>query len=155
MARAETADYDEYVLEVEFDPDGSPGTFSTICGLTDVTGNHTSNMETSEIPDCDDEGLPFAIARAVRSQEVTISATGVWARQSNHRVMSWWRSATTLNTRLRNANAEANGAVDDIYGETGPAFLVSVSNSRTKGQKVTAEVEIQFDGLPDTETVTA
>jgi len=27
-------------------------------------------------------------------------------------------------------------------------LLVSLNNSRTKGQKVTAEIELQFDGLP-------
>ena len=146
--RAKTAKYEEFILEVEFDPDGSPGTFNSICGLIDVTINRTSNTDTTEIPDCDDESLPMAIERAIRSQEVTITATGVWALQSDRKMDDWWRSGKALNTRLRNAKAEADGEAGDVTAETGPALLVNKSNGRTKGQKVTAEIEIQFDGVP-------
>ena len=155
MARAATAKFEEFVLEVELDPTGDAGTYTAICGITDITINRTSNIDTTEVPDCDDESLPHSIERAVRSQEVTISGTGVWARGSHQAMMEWWRSGSTLSTRLRNTNVEDNGATDDIYGETGPALLVSLNNSRTKGQKVTAEIEIQFDGVPTTETVPA
>lgn len=149
MARAKTAKYEQMILEVEFDPVANAGNFSTICGLVDVTMNRTSNVDTTEVPDCDDESLPMAIERAVRSQEVTISATGVWALTSNPKLDAWWRSGTTLNTRLRNTRAEDDGLTGDPTAETGPALLVSINNARTKGQKVTAEVEIQFDGVPD------
>lgn len=148
MARAATAKFEEFILEVEFDPAGSAGTYTAICGITDVTINRTSNVDTSEIPDCDDESLPLSIERQVRSQEVTVSGTGVWARGSAQNVMTWWRSGATLNARLRNTNVETNGTVGDIFEESGPAILVSLNNSRTKGQKVTAEIEIQFDGVP-------
>lgn len=151
MARAQTAKYEEFILEVEITPGG--GTYETLCGLTDVQINRSSNIDTTEVPDCDDESLPLSIERAVRSQEVTISATGVWAADSNQTLLDWWRSGTTLSTRLRNAYVENNGTSGDISAETGPAILVSLNNSRTKGQKVTAEVEIQFDGVPTTEAV--
>lgn len=151
MARAQTAKFEEFLLEVEW-TDGTD-TYTAVAGLTDVSINRTSNVDTSEIPDVDDESLPLSIERQVRSQEVTVSATGVWARQSNQDLMAWWRSGTTLNARLRNANVEDNGTSGDIYEESGPALLVSLNNSRTKGQKVTAEVEIQFDGVPATAAV--
>ena len=150
MARAKTAKYEEFVLEVEFDPDGNAGTFENICGLIDVTINRTSNIDTTEVPDCDDESLPMAIERAIRSQEVTISATGVWALGSSSKLDDWWRAGKVLNTRLRNAKVEDEGVAGDVTAETGPALLVNMSNGRTKGQKVTAELEIQFDGVPTT-----
>lgn len=145
MARANTAKYEEFLLEIDILEDGS---FSTLCGLTDVTINRTSNIDTTEVPDCDDESLPLAIERAVRSQEVSISATGVWALGSSGAMMDWWYSGGTKPTRLRNAKIETEGATGDTSAETGPALLVTLNNSRTKGQKVTAEVEIQFDGVP-------
>lgn len=148
MARADTAKYEEYILEIEADPVGAAGTYSLLCGLTDVEISRTSNVDTTEVPDCDDESLPFSIERAIRSQEVTISGTGVWALGSNKEMSDWWYSGATLNTRMRNAKAETEGAVGDPFAETGPALLVTLSNSRTKGQKVTASIEIQFDGLP-------
>lgn len=146
MARAQTAKFEEFVLEVEFTP--SSGTYSPVAGITDVSISRTSNVDTSEIMDVDDESLPLSLERQVRSQEVTMSGTGVWALQSHQDMMTWWRSGSTLNTRLRNAKVEADGEVGDYYQESGPAILVSLNNSRTKGQKVSAEIEIQFDGVP-------
>lgn len=153
MARAVTAKFEEMILEVEMTP-GS-GTYAAICGLTDVTINRTSNIDTSEIPDCDDESLPLALERQVRSQEVTVSATGVWALQSSETVLDWWYSGSTRNIRIRNAKAENDGDSGDTYAEEGPALLASVNNSRTKGQKVSAEIEIQFDGVPTRAVVDA
>lgn len=140
MARAQTEKYEEMILEVE----DSSGTFTAICGLVDVTINRTSNVDTSEVPDCDDESLPMALERQVRSQEVTISASGVWAATSQGMLKTWWASGATKNVQLRDAAA----LVGDPAVESGPALLTTLNNGRTKGQKVTAEIEIQFDGVP-------
>lgn len=145
MARATTAKYEEFILEVETD---TPGMYAAICGLIDVSINRTSNVDTAEIPDCDDESLPLSLERQVRSQEVTISGTGVWALQSNEMMLDWWYSGAAKNIRLRNAKAEADGEEGTPFAESGPALLATLNNSRTKGQKVTAEIEIQFDGVP-------
>jgi hypothetical protein len=146
MARATTAKYEELILEVETTPES--GTYAALCGLTDVTINRASNIDTTEVPDCDDESLPVSLERAVRSQEVTISGSGVWALQSHETMMDWWYEGSTRNIRLRNAKVENDGTTGDTELESGPALLVNLNNSRTKGQKVTAEVEIQFDGVP-------
>ncbi|MDJ1463331.1 phage tail tube protein [Nitratireductor sp. GZWM139] len=143
---AVTAKFEQMILEIETTPES--GTYAALCGLTDVTINRTSNIDTTEVPNCNDESLPLSIERAVRSQEVTISATGVWALQSHETIMGWWYGGSTLNIRLRNAKVEADGATGDTETEAGPALLVSLNNSRTKGQKVTAELEINFDGVP-------
>ena len=41
-----------------------------------------------------------------------------------------------------------NALVGNTEYESGMAFLSSYNNQRTKGQKVTAALEIQFDGTP-------
>lgn len=153
MAYATTASYDKLVLEVEFDPTGSPDTYTKICGIMGVTITRTSNIETSEVPDCDDETKPFENKREVRSIEVSVSGTGVWARESHQNLMSWFYGGTSLNARLRNTDAEDNGTTGDIYAEVGPAILASLNNERQKGSQVTAEIELQFDGAPTRETV--
>lgn len=140
MARAVTEKYEEMILEVE----DSSGVFTPICGLVDVTINRTSNIDTSEVPDCDDESLPMALERQVRSQEVTISASGVWAQSSQGMMKTWWASGATKNIQLRDVAASSG----DPAIESGPALLTQLNNSRTKGQKVTTEIEIQFDGVP-------
>ena len=152
MAKATTAKFEELILEFETD---TPGSYAPICGLIDVTINRTSNVDTAEVPDCDDESLPLSLEKQVRSQEVTISATGVWALQSNKTMLEWWYSGATKNIRVRNAKAENDGSQGEPYAESGPALLASLNNSRTKGQAVMAEIEIQFDGLPTVTDVSA
>ncbi|MVA98844.1 hypothetical protein GN330_16475 [Nitratireductor sp. CAU 1489] len=148
MARATTAKFEELIVEVEFDPVGASGTYTAVCGMIQATITRTSNIDTSEIPYCDNEGLPLAIEREVRSQEVSISGTGVWALQSHEKMLDWWYGGSTLNVRVRNAKVVADGSTGDTTIESGPALLASLSNSREKGQRVTAEIEIQFDGVP-------
>lgn len=141
MAVAVTEKFEEMVLEIET---AVPGTYTKICGLTDVEITRASNIDTVEIPDCDDESLPHSIEKQVRSIEVTISASGVWAQQSWGLMSDWFYSGSTKNIRVRNTKALSG----DLETEAGPALLASLKNSRTKGQKVTASVEIQFDGTP-------
>ena len=142
MARAVTEKFEEMILDVEWTADS--GIYSPICGLIDVTITRTSNIDSAEIPDCDDESLPLSIEKQVRSQEVTVSASGSWARSSQSLLKEWWRSGATKNVRIRDTAA----ATGDIEIESGPALLATLTNSRTKGQKVTAEIELQFDGVP-------
>ena len=141
MARAQTANFHQMVVEVETE---TPGTYGRLCGLTSRGMNRQSNMSTSEVPDCDDESLPAAVERAVQSQEVTISGSGVWAAQSHETMLDWWYSGATKKVRVQHVNA----AVGDTEYETGNAYLVSISNQAERGQKVTAEISIEFDGLP-------
>jgi hypothetical protein len=142
MARAVTENFHEMVLEVETTP-GS-GTYAKLCGLTSRTINRTSNMQTSEIPDCDDESLPASVERAVQSQEVTVSGTGTWAAQSHGTMIDWWASGATKKIRIGHLKAEPG----DTEYETGPAYLTQLNNTAERGQKVTAEIQIEFDGLP-------
>lgn len=141
MAAPLTERFEQLTLEVS--EDGT--TWTKLCGLVGVTVNRSTSFETSEVPaDCDDESLPLAVERAARSQEVTVSADGVWAAQSHETMMDWWYSGATKQARIGNQAALAG----DTQYEMGPAFLSSLGQSRTKGQKVTANIEIAFDGTP-------
>lgn len=142
MAKATTERFQELVLQVE-DPQNQ-GTFIAICGLVDVEITRSANIDTAEVPDCGDESLPLSLEKEVRSIEVSVSGTGVWAQESWGYLNEWFYSSAPINIRLQNANA----AVGDTEFEEGAALLANLSNSRTKGQKVQASLEIQFDGTP-------
>lgn len=144
MAKAVTEKYEEMILDVEVDPIGAPGVYTSLCGVTDVTITRTSKVDETEVPDCDDESLPVSIEKAVRSQDVTVDGTGVWAQSSHGEMIAWWYSGKTKNIRLRNTKA----ATGDILSESGPALLITVTDKRTKGQKVTRDINIAFDGVP-------
>lgn len=140
MAVATTESFDEMVLETS--EDGS--TWAKICGMVDVTITRTANMDTAEVPDCDDESLPLSLERSVRSVDISISATGVWARESQDLLKTWFYSSASKRVRIMDVAA----AIGDIEIESGFAYLTSLTNTRTKGQKVSAQIEIMFDGTP-------
>lgn len=141
MARATTQSFDQMVLEVET---AVPGTFAKICGMVGVTITRTANIEETEIPDCDDESLPHDVDAEVRSVVVTISGTGVWARSSQDMLKTWVYSGAAKTIRLRDMAA----AVGEAEVEAGPALLTTLTNTRAKGQKVTAEIELRLKGVP-------
>ncbi|MCG7507061.1 phage tail tube protein [Mesorhizobium retamae] len=142
MAKAVTEKFEELILDIETAP-GS-GIYAPVCGLIDCTITRTANVDTAEVPDCADESLPLSVERQVRSIEVTVSGTGVWARESQDMLKQWFYSSATKNIRVRDT-AAASG---DAEIESGPALLTTLTNTRTKGQKVSCEIELAFDGQP-------
>jgi Phage tail tube protein len=142
MTAAVTEKFEELVLEAE-DLDNS-GVYIKLCGLVDVTITRAATVDTDEIPDCSDESLPLSVERQVRSIDVTISGTGVWAQQSHGYLMDWFYSSATREIRVQNAKA----SVGDTEYESGPALITKLESGRTKGKKVTASLDIQFDGTP-------
>jgi len=146
MAEATTAEFHELVLEVEFDPVGDAGSYTRVCGITDLNINRTNNTDTAEVPDCADESKPHHIKRSVRSQDVTISGTGVWALSSHQDMMDWFATGKTLNVRVTNAKVTASGASGDTETETIPMILSTLNNARTKGQVVSAEISLEQNG---------
>lgn len=141
MALAITAKYEEMVLEVET---AVPGTYVNLCGMIDITISRESTIDTAEVPDCTDESLPLSIEKQVRSIEVKVSATGVWAQTSHEMVLDWFYSSGPKNCRVRNTKA----ATGDTETEAGPVLIAKLGNSRTKGKKVSAEIELEFSGTP-------
>lgn len=145
MAAPVLEEFEEMVLEVEFDPDGSPGTYTKICGLIGVRINRSANVDTSETPaDCDDESLPLSVTRSVRSIDVTASGTGFWARGSQGKLKTWFYSGAPLNARL----VDVAAASGDIGTESGPCLLTQLNNAREKGQQVSADIELTFKSTP-------
>ncbi|MTH61444.1 phage tail tube protein [Paracoccus litorisediminis] len=136
-----TEKFEQMTLEIT--DDGTA--WRKICGLVGVTITRTAAFDTSEVPaDCDDESLPLKVERAIRTIEVSVSAEGVWAQQSHEDIQDWFYSGQTMDIRVGHQNA----ATGDTQYEMGPALLTTLTNQRTKGQKVSASLEIQFDGTP-------
>lgn len=140
MAKAITEKFEQLVLRHEV----TPGTFSRLCGLVGVTVTRTAEVDTVEVPDCDDESLPLSVEKSVRSMTVSISAEGVWAQQSHEVMMDWLYSGAAKNVQIENANA----AVGDTQFETAPGLLTELTHSREKGQVVQASIQIELVGTP-------
>lgn len=141
MAKASTSTFAQYVLEVET---ATAGTWASICGLTSRNITRQSNITSTSVPDCDDESLPASVEKDVESASVTVSASGVFAKEAAEMLSDWWYSAGRKNVRIHHMNA----AVGDTEFETGPALLASFNTGATRGQKVSLDISIEFDGLP-------
>lgn len=143
MAEPVTSEFKDLVLELETTP-GS-GTYTKICGLTSRGVNRQSNINSNEVPgDCSDESVPSVIKKAVQSQEVTVEGSGMWAQQSHELMMDWWYGGQEKNIRIQHVNA----ASGDTEYESGPAILSQLNNAVEKGAFVTAEISVEFNGLP-------
>lgn len=142
MATPITEKFEQMVLEIS----DNGTTWTKICGMVGVTVTRSAQFDSTEVPaDCDDESLPLRVEKAIRTVEVSVSADGVWAQQSHGEMMDWFYSGASKQVRIGNLNA----AVGDTEYESGPAFISTLTNQRTKGQKVTANLELNFDGTPN------
>ncbi|SMO78745.1 phage tail tube protein [Paracoccus laeviglucosivorans] len=143
MAAPITERFEQMTLEVATNEGGTEWT--KLCGLVGVTITRTATWDTSEVPaDCDDESQPMRQERDFRSLQVSISADGVWAQQSNDIMLDWFYNGERKLIRLGHQNA----AVAATQYERGPAIMTTLTNQRTKGQKVTASIQLEFDGTP-------
>ncbi|MGA0615324.1 phage tail tube protein [Paracoccus sp. KR1-242] len=143
MAKPITEKFEQMTLEVATDETGT--TWAKVCGLVGVTITRTATWDSTETPgDCDNEALPMDVEREFRSLQVSVSADGVWAQQSNDMMLDWFYNGERKTIRLGNQNA----AVGDTQYESGPAIMTTLTNQRSKGQKVTASIQLEFDGKP-------
>lgn len=137
-----TENFEEMVLEISTD-DGT--TWQRICGIVGVTVTRQAQTDSSEVPaDCDDESLPLSVTKKLRAIDVSLSGEGVFAAQSAGTLKSWFYGEISAHARVHDANA----AVGDIQYEHGPAILTQFTNQRTKGQVVTASIQIDFETTP-------
>ena len=141
MAAPVTEKFEQMRLEVS--ENGT--TWAMLCGLVGVTISRTAQFDSTEVPaDCADESLPLRVEKAIRTVEVSVSADGVWERSAHETVLDWFYSGASKYMRLGHLNVLPG----NTEYESGMAFLSSYNNQRTKGQKVTAALEFQFDGTP-------
>jgi predicted secreted protein len=140
---ATTARFHEMALHLET---ATPGTYAAICGLIGVTFTFTSETADAQIPNCTNEALPHEIVREVISTDWSCSATGVWARESHERLLQLALTGAIVNARFIYTAA----AVGDVEFITGPAILTSLSHSREKGQRVSAELQFVKAGAVTT-----
>ncbi len=142
MARPTTEKFSEFQILVG--DGGSPETFAVVCGLTSKGIQRSANVNSVVVPDCESEDAPAFEEKAVNSLSISVSGSGVWAAENHGTFMAWFYSGLPKNIRVRNVQADSG----DTEYEEGPALLTQLNNSVERGQKVTAEISIEFDGQP-------
>ena len=135
MSLATTMRFHEMALHLET---ATPGTFTPICGLVGSEFTFTNETAEAQIPNCVNEALPHEIVREVVSTDWSVSASGVWSRESHERLYQWYATGAIINVRFIYQAA----AVGDVEFITGPAILTSLTHAREKGQRVSAALNI-------------
>lgn len=119
-----------------------PGTFVAPCGLTERSLTLSKETNDTNIPDCTDEDAASWVGRDVVSKSASISGNGVMAKESHPR----WRAAYEANTPVL-CRVEVAGLAAAGGGYwSGNFHLTSFVIGAERGQRVTAEIEMQSDG---------
>lgn len=142
MTAPTTAKFEHLAIQVET---AVPGTYAILCGVKGFNISREAQVNTVETPaDCTDESLPFQRERDVQALDFKVEGEAVWARQNHQIMLDWFYSGATKNIRVLHGNV----ASGDTEYEAGKALLTKLNHSREKGQKITAQISIEFDGTP-------
>lgn len=136
--------YEELV--VEFSEDGGE-TWARNCVIMGAEVSRTTSVSESEVvQDCADESLPNINLVSAQALSVTVSGTGNWTQGGYNKLLAKFYAgdSQTLLARIGNLGA----APGEIEYEQGPVVITSLGQSRTKGQVVTASVELRFSETP-------
>lgn len=134
MALATTAAYSQLVIETS--EDGT--TWTKICGMMNARVSYETQVDEDEIPDCNDESLPFTRVRSVRNIGMTVTGEGKWAQESHETMLQWWLTSELKRFRIGYLNA----AIGDVEYVASTGTL-TMEHAREKGQTVSANITIQ------------
>lgn len=142
MARATTSTFGQF--KILLGDGGGPEVFTAICGLTSKGINFNTETNTVEVPDCADEDMPAYKEQGPKSYEVTLTGSGMWAKESHGILIDWWKSGASKNIKVQYAQA----AVGDAEFVNGPAIITSLGATVEKGGRLSAEISIAFTQMP-------
>lgn len=142
MAQPTTGKFSE--LGIYIGDGADPEVFTFLCGLTSKGVQRSATTQSTSVPDCADEDAPAWEQKSVDTLSITASGTGVWAAESHESMLDWFYSGLPKNIQVRHAKA----AVGDTEYEEGAALLTALNNTVDRGQKIQAEITIEFDGAP-------
>lgn len=141
MAAPKTLKFDSFPISVEFVP--SSGIFTLVCGIMSRGITRKTNIKTDEVPaDCTNESLPAVVLKAPQSQDVQISGSGKYARQSHKLLYDWWKNGTRLQVRVGFTGANTG----EISAEEGFGYLTQLDHQAENLGVLSSDITIEFDG---------
>lgn len=139
-------EYHELVFEFSTD---AGTTWARNCVIMNCEVTRQTNVaEVETVQDCNNEALPNKINRRAQSISVSFSGTGNWTQGGYNTFLEKFYAGDDEPMLARIGNLAA--LVGDIEYETGPIIVTSLGQARTKGQVVTASIEVSFAETPTT-----
>ncbi len=144
MAKAITTNFKDFVLRIG-DAATPSEAFHPICGAESIELQIEKDMNSTQVPDCDDADAPVWNETDVVSMGWTISGEGVMAKQSFDKIEGATFSTEPRNIKLRIVGGgTGSGTPDREYSGAGHVVISSLGAER--GQRVRVSFEITGDG---------
>jgi predicted secreted protein len=131
----------------------APDVFSPFCGLTQFDINLSKQLNETVTPDCADPDAAAWIERDVDSRSVSISGTGLFARQWSKRVRDGFESNAPVRLRIfvdhpvsASVNDAATNVTQDVGFWTGDFHVQALNITPARGGRVQAEVSFESTG---------
>jgi hypothetical protein len=124
---------------IYFEETAAPGTFTKICGFTEITFSVDKDLNDTVVEDCADPDAPAWIERDVVSQSAPFSASGVLAKEAWPLVKSALLTTTARKVRIIVAGLGEGGATPneriegnfhvtaEVSGERGSRFNIAIT----------------------------
>lgn len=141
MAQAVTTKFGELLVTIG---DGATPTelFAAPCGFTEKAFNLGAETVSTNVPDCDDPDAATWTETDVRSRSVTITGSGVLARQSQKLWRDLYLSNASRNMKvLFPGNLAAGGGT-----WSGKGRVTSLEFGASIGERVSISVNVESDG---------
>lgn len=132
-------------VQVQLGDGGTPTEiFTAVCGVMQKDIDYSSDIVETEIPDCADESLPSYKNAGIKAVMIKVSCSGKWTKESHGTLITWWKTSTPKNIKLRYVTA----ATGDIEYINGPAILGNLKHSVSKGAYMDGSFDIMFAAQP-------
>jgi predicted secreted protein len=116
--------------------------FTAPCGFNARALNRSKTTNEVDIPDCADEDAPAWVGREVRSLDWTVTGEGLLVAESVESWNDFFDSTLSRNVRVEIEFPSPVGTI--TYN--GAAHLTTYEITGTRGEKVTANIELSGDG---------
>lgn len=138
MAQPKTLSFGNFIIRVK----PPAGVLTAPCAFTQKGLEFTANVNTQQIPDCDDPDAPYWEAATVASLAMRLSASGILAMEH----LDTWR-AIYFGAKSVEAEVELKATAANGGGKySGLLVLTSFSHTASLGNKAEIAVAGQGDG---------
>lgn len=145
MALPKLGERGDIVVQVEWDPVGAAGVYSNWCGATNFGFNLSNEIQSTNVGDCDDWGLPIVVNKSYGPQNITASMDATWAAATHVRTQDWAFDQKSLKVRILFPTA----AVGQVARYDGVALVSGLDLNgigNVDGQPQTETVNLEFSG---------
>lgn len=129
---------------IYFEELNTPGTFTIVCGFTEIGFSVDKDLNDTVNPDCADPDAPAWLEREVVSQSAPFTASGVLAKESWPLVKSALLNTASRKVRILVSGLGEGGAtpVERIEGN----FHITAEVSGERGGKFNLSITGESDG---------